>query len=460
MATTSNPLAAAAAAASIPFPNPKRTFVQNRYSQLSTKNIIAAEHRIELSDLLQEGSTALKAIYRSKFLIGEYLKYVDANYNGDGIYDFNVTTPPPFESTYVGQKKEEEKPSAETENIKEKLRTAEELIKKLYKRNSHMEIENKYLKSELSRRDKQPGSKAAPGTSTAQQENGQIPRHPLMNKRMLRRCKSCPPTRVILCSAIGGDRDRNRSKNTADNASLAVEEKKEEESGVTMLRQKVLSLTEALVSCQHENNRLSKEKKEKISLRDSLIKKYFLERDSYIAQLHNLLQEVSEKIDNPMRLTRVKQPAASINPIVAGNNMLKEVGSKLTDQISSVTTTLLHGGDATNEDLLKSTSSVTDLLGTHGDISGRKRELLRRVKKIVEGLPVDKKKPLLQLILELRQVNRSLVDSNATIMHTYEELKVRLNNDLIQEKLGTALLKDQVRSLGGTVDDEAIPSSQ
>ena len=450
MATSSNPLAAAAAAANIQFPNPKRTFVQNRYSQLDTKNVIAAEHRIELSDLLQEGTTALKAIYRSKFLFGEYLKYVDANYGGDGVYDFNVTTPPPFENTYVGQRNEEEKPTAEAENIKEKLRTAEELIKKLYKRNSHMEIENKYLRSELSRRDKPTGAKNGQ-TLAAQQELGQIPRHPLMNKRMLRRCKSCPPARVILRSAIGGE--RNRSKAAADTTSHAVEEKKEE-SGVSMLRQKVLSLTEALVSCQHENNRLSKEKKEKVSLRDSLIKKYLIERDSNIAQLHGLLQEVAEKIDNPMRLTRVKQPAASINPIVAGNNMLKEVGTKLTDQISSVTATLLNGGDATCEELLKSTSSVTDLLGTHGDISGRKRELLRRVKKIVEGLSVDKKKALLQLILELRQVNRSLVDSNGTIMETYEDLKVRLNNDLIQEKLGSALLKDQVRSLGGNVDDE------
>eukprot|EP01063_Lacrimia_lanifica_P011358 TRINITY_DN1815_c0_g3_i1.p1 TRINITY_DN1815_c0_g3~~TRINITY_DN1815_c0_g3_i1.p1 ORF type:complete len:445 (+),score=201.85 TRINITY_DN1815_c0_g3_i1:123-1457(+) len=438
MAATSNPLVAAANA--VPFSNPKRTFVQSRYSQLDTKSVVAAEQKIELADLLQEAMIELKGIYRSKFVFGEYLKHVDGNFNSDGAQDFNVATPAPFEASYVGgrRKEDENKPAeAGQETAKEKLRTAEELIKKLYRRNSLLEVENKYFKSEVGRKDKLIKEKS----HGQPQEVGQIPVKSTMSKKYVRRNRSTPPTRLILRTAQGGtESKREKKEKEPDDAS-------KEANGVTMLKQKIVTLTEALVACQHENNRLSKERHHRVSLRDSILKKYLVERDNAIAQLHMLLTEVSEKVQNPLRLTRVKQPAATVNPVVAGNNMLKEISGKLTDQISSTTQHLLQGGDAREEALLK--GAMPSQERDSQSIAGKRRELMRRTKQLVDGLPVSKKKQMLHLMNEIKQMNRSLQVSNGTVLQAYEDLKVQLNSDLVQEKLQVALLKDKVRAFGG-----------
>eukprot|EP01065_Artemidia_motanka_P014298 TRINITY_DN1825_c0_g2_i2.p1 TRINITY_DN1825_c0_g2~~TRINITY_DN1825_c0_g2_i2.p1 ORF type:complete len:495 (+),score=149.41 TRINITY_DN1825_c0_g2_i2:52-1485(+) len=448
------------------FPQPGKTYVHSRYEKLDTKRVIAAEHRIEVSDMLQEGTLSLRAIYRSKHVFSEYLKFVDPNFGGDAVHDFNITTPPPFDPNYVAQKPredEEKKRAGDGDVAREKLRTTEDLVKKIHKRNAQLEVENKYLKTELDRREKEFESRddkdGNGGVRIPDNEIGQIQRHPLMNRRMLRRCRSCPPSRVLLRTAIGGGRDAKRKKKKKkddddDSDDEKHAKKQAEDTGIKMLKHKVVSLTEALVSCQHENERLTKEKRARVSLRDSLIKKYLAERDVHIARLYKTLQEISEKVSNPMRLSRVKQPGANINPVVAANNMLREVSQKLTDQIASVTAALLRGGDTQAEELLQTTAQAageTMFTATNPcpDTSGRKRELVRRVRTLVEGLPVPKKKQLLQVVMELKQVHRNLVESNRAIMLTYEDLKVRLNNELVQMKLEAAMLRDQVLSLGG-----------
>ncbi|KAJ9446488.1 hypothetical protein DIPPA_00925 [Diplonema papillatum] len=455
----------------LPFPNPKKTFVQSRHSKLDTRGVIAAEHKIELSDLLQESTTELKAIYRSKFIFGDYLKYVDTTHAADGATEFNVAKPPPFEPTYVGQKKDD-KPSTQAANDaeKEKLRTAEELIRKLYKRNSQLEIENKYLATI-----RQAARSGKPGPGSAG-ELGQIPRHPFMTQRRARRCKSTPPTRLLL-QAHAQDPKNPRSGNgqnpSGAGAPPGADATSPADLGVSMLKQKVQSLTEALVATQHENYRLSKEKTHRVSLRDTLIKKYLVERDTSIAHLHALLQELAEKVHNPQKLTRVKQPPGSVNPVVLGNNILRETTNRLTEEISEATASLMQcSGNARYEALLSRMS--TDPVSTstsppappadppHNPAqptaapTHRRRELIRRVRGIVEGLPVGKKKSLLSLLLEIKQLNRSLVSSNATVIQTYEDLKARLNHDLVQEKLEAALLRDQVRALGGSADDDVL----
>ena len=442
----SNPLYVAAA--SIPFPNPKRTFVQSRFSQLDTKDVVIAENKIEIADLLQEISTELKAIYRAKFIFGEYLKYVDCSYNGDGATDFNVAQPPPFVQGYLNKKTlDEDKPAPAdpSDASKEKLRTAEELIKKLYKRNSLLEVENKYLKSETSAKRSEANNKLK-NAGQNETEIGQIPKHPLFSSKMMRRCRSAPPTRLLLSSATG------QYERSSKPAKEVAEEDPRELSGVATMKQRILALTEALVACQHENHRLATEKKEKVSLRDSIIKRYLVERDGSIGQLHSLLTEVQEKLQNPLRLTRVKQPGAHVNPIVAGNNMLKELGTKLNEQINTSTQSLLGVSDASaKESLLQASLGAS---AVPPELAGRRRELVRRVSQLTENLPLAKKKVLLQLMVELKQVNKALLGSRETTLQTYEHLKVRLNNELIKEKLESAYLRERVRSFGGTIEDD------
>eukprot|EP01061_Rhynchopus_euleeides_P047215 TRINITY_DN9369_c0_g1_i1.p1 TRINITY_DN9369_c0_g1~~TRINITY_DN9369_c0_g1_i1.p1 ORF type:complete len:475 (+),score=182.61 TRINITY_DN9369_c0_g1_i1:60-1427(+) len=447
MAVTSNPLIAAAA--SVPFPNPKRTFVQSRYSKLDTKDVVIAENKIELADLLQEITTELKAIYRSKFIFGDYLKYVDNNYSGDGVVEFNVASPPPFEPGYINGKKtiEDDKQAGTADpgdSAKEKLRTAEELIKKLYKRNSLLEVENKYLKSETSSAKREARSGEKPN-HPPDNEIGQIPNHPLFSAKMSRRCKSAPPTRLLLGSATSA------YEKPAGKPKEAIEEAPEV-TGVASMKQRILALTEALVACQHENHRLSQEKKEKISLRDSVLKRYLLDRDSAIGQLHSLLNEVQEKLNNPLRLTRVKQPGANINPVVAGSNMLKELGTKLNEQITQTTQSLLCVSEEVSKEHLLQSSLGPEATPAH--LAGRRREMVRRVKQLAETLPIAKKKALLQLMVELKQVNKATVGAKETILQTYEKLKDRLNKELIKEKVESAYLRERVRSFGGAIDDD------
>ena len=503
---SSNPLIAAAAA--IPFPNPRRTFVQARFSQLDTKDVVAAESKIELSDLLQEITTELKAVYRSKFIFGDYLKHVDANYSGDGGAEFNVAAPPPFEPGYLTVKKAGEGDDklgglgggavggpgggggggggvgggggggggGDGDPSREKLRTAEELIKKLYKRNSLLEVENKYLKGTGKQQQEQQqtrkGSGGSAGRGRSANEIGQIPRHPMLTAKYVRRACSAPPTRLLVGRGGGGggsgakaaasaaDPKAAAAADPTGDAAGAAAAAAADSFGTQALKGRVQALTEALVACQHEHHRLLQEKRERVSLRDSVIRRYLVERDTAIGQLHVLLTEVQDKLANPMRLTRVKQPGGGVNPVVAGNNMLKEVGTKLNEQICQVTKALLQagagagagaGGDGTKDSLLQAA------LGSDAvppELAGRRRELLRRVRALAESLPVGKKKALLQLVLELKQVNRALVGAKETVLSTYEALKVRLNNELIKEKLEAAYLRDKVRSYGGTIEDE------
>ena len=465
------------------FPTPKKTFLDARrpttdaptapQAPRNTEAVILGEHKVELTDMVLESVSLLKNVYRSKFLFGEHLKFVDPSYSGDTVNKFNLSTPPSFDPAYAHQVAPRNEPlptpaqnnqslpqqvpstPAGEAHLRDKLRTAEELIKKIFRRNTQLEVDNKHLKSEIGKYEKLAGLGRTPA-STLTCHDGHMPvDNPLYTKKLKRRCRSGPPTRTLLRTAVDG------WGLTFPKRGGGGEEapQKEDPAPVQHLKKRILQLTEALVTVQHENEKLTREKIDRVSFRDQLLQRYIAERDSQIAQLHTSLQELVQKIQNPLRLARARQPSATMKPLVATNNVLKEVSQRLTDSIAGVT-----------DDIVRKTSAAippngsTTLPTGHDDsptaggsqLGHRRKELTNRLRVIVETLPVSKRKQLLLLMSELRELFDSLVLSNRSLLQTYEDHRRQSDKDAIFLKLQIAQLRDRLRSLGGNVDEEDI----
>eukprot|EP00760_Papus_ankaliazontas_P025998 PhM_4_TR2979/c0_g1_i1/m.3933 len=84
-------------AATSGFPKPKRTPFDGSYTRMESKDVIAAEHKVEVCDSIQDCITSLKSLYRTKFIFGEQLKFVDANHASDAFGQFNVPVPASFD---------------------------------------------------------------------------------------------------------------------------------------------------------------------------------------------------------------------------------------------------------------------------------------------------------------------------------------------------------------------------
>jgi hypothetical protein len=457
-----------------------------------TKNVILAEHRTELLDMLNESVAKLKNVYRTKFVMGEHLRHVDPSYGGDSVNQFNLTTPPTFDPAYnaaatPGAVAEDEEADiapgggggggggggAGSDAAREKLRTAEELIKKLYRRNTQLEVDNKYTKAEINRMERHQGiSRTA--THNLSITDGHIPcDHPLYTPKMRRRCRSGPPQRVLLRTAVDGFGLTFPARaGTRDEPPP-----KEDAPAVQQLKKRVLQLTEALVSVQHDNELLVGERSDIRTLRDRLLRQYLTERDHSIASVHGLLQEVIGKVMNPMKLSRSKQPSLNINPVVATKKVLKEVSARLAEQIASVTDNIVKTASnglpaaPTSPARGRAASAVSpaamDVVSNDGTPSGaavdgaggekeagaRRKELARRLRGVVDTLPANKRKQLLLVLSELKELYTSLAHSNQSVLGAFDDHKAKHHQESVQLKLQIALLRDQLRSLGVT-DDE------
>lgn len=442
---------------------------------VDTKSVILSEHKAEVTDMIQESIGLLKNIYRSKFVFGDHLRYVDPSYGGDNVGQFALSTPPSFSPAYVPPPPVQDPLHAEGRDgapdggdpsLREKLRTAEELIKRLYRRNAQLEVEQKYLQGEVTRMERFAGL-ARTESHNLQMTDGHLPmRHPLYAANQRRNCRSCPPSRTLLRSAVAGHGLAFPPRGGVQDAPPP----REDPPAVAQLKRRVMQLTEALVSVQHENDKLSKEKAARVSLRDTLLRNYLVERDTHIAALHQGMQELLSTVANPMRLARSKQPGLNVNPVVAANNILKEVSERLVEQISSITgelvrkatTALPPAGAGTSvaspsrgaaqEDGANSNAKAAVIAAALDDdaqaVATRRKELTRRLRGIVDTLPVQKKKALLLLVVELRQLFDSVVVANRSLLTTYEAHKSRTDTELVQLKLELASLHDQLRAVG------------
>jgi hypothetical protein len=479
------------------FPTPKKTFLDSRRPQSdapaaihpqtprSTEAVILGEHKVELTDMVLEAVSLLKNVYRSKFLFGEHLKFVDPSFSGDTVNKFNLATPPSFDPSYAHQVVSGNRddspqapqvasaappqsggpglssatPGSNDTQMRDKLRTAEELIKKIFRRNTQLEVDNKHLKAEISKYERLAGLSRTPA-HTLTCHDGHLPAdNPLYTKKYKRRCRSGPPCRTLLRSAVDGWGLTFPKRGGGEEAAPP----KEDPVPVQHLKKRVLQLTEALVTVQHENEKLSREKIDRVSFRDQLLQRYIAERDSQIAQLHTSLQELVQKIQNPLRLARARQPSATMNPVVATNNVLKEVSQRLTDSITGVADDIVK---KTVSALPPSSSSVAAAgaeessgnaaPGGGSQLGHRRKELTNRLRSIVETLPVNKRKQLLLLMSELRELFDALVLSNRSLLTTYEDHRRQSDKDAIFLKLQVAQLRDRLRSLGGSVDEEEV----
>ena len=142
--------------------------------------------------------------------------------------------------------------------------------------------------------------------------------NPLYTPAMKRRCRSSPPTRTLLRTHVNGYGLTFPARNAGDEDMIV-----EDPPAVAMLKRRVVQLTEALVTIQHENEKLTQEKVDRVTHRDHLLKAYICDRDTQIAQLHTALQELLNKVQNPMKLARSRQPST--------NNVLREVSQRLSD---------------------------------------------------------------------------------------------------------------------------------
>lgn len=458
-------------------PQPKKSFLDARKPASEPTNVaprnadavILGEHKVELTDMLQEAMAVLKNVYRSKFVFGEHLKFVDPSFSGDTVNRFNLTTPPSFDPAYAqniqsdaGSNNSQQPGNQQQQSIndsgdsssKEKLRTAEELIKKLYRRNNQLEVENKYYKAEIQRFERLAGLSRTPA-HTLTCFDGHLPvDHPLYTKKLKRNCRSCPPTRSLLRSAVDGFGLTFPSRNATDEDLPTV---KEEQPAVAMLKRRVMQLTEALVTIQHENEKLTQEKIARVSLRDQLLKSYICDRDTHIAQLHTGLQELLNKVQNPMKLTRTRQPSSSMSPVVAAHNVLKEISQRLSDSIVASADEIVKKAShaiphdaGTGLDGRPQTAGVanTDQVGM------RRKELANRLRQIVDCMPVNKRKQLLLLVMELKQLYESLVSSNKSLLTTYEDHMKKADREAISLKIQVTSLRDQLRALGVADDDQ------
>jgi hypothetical protein len=478
MSSSSNPYLA------LGLPQPKKTFLDARKptseppkdgTPRNADAVILGEHKVELTDMLQESVAMLKNVYRSKFVFGEHLKFVDPSFSGDTVNRFNLTTPPVFDAAYASQNSAAVVPSqaqggnSDAPNAnsnaegggggdsasKERLRTAEELIKKLYRRNNQLEVENKYFKAEIQRFERLAGLGRSP-SHTLTVYDGHIPNdHPLYVKKLKRHCRSCPPTRTLLRSSVDGfglTFPPMRNQNAGFDEGTPA---KEDPPAVSMLKRRVMQLTEALVTIQHENEKLTQEKVDRITLRDNILKRYIMERDTQISQLHTSLQDVLAKVHNPMKLTRTRQPSSSMSPVVAANNVLKEISQKLSDSIA-----------ATADEIVKKATQAMPPSAADDDandaaleakaVGMRRKELANRLRQIADGMPVSKRKQLLLLLTELKQLYESLVNSNKSLLQTYEDHMRGADKKMIGLKIQVTSMKDQLRSLCVTEEDSEV----
>jgi hypothetical protein len=261
---------------------------------------------------------------------------------------------------------------------------------------------------------------------------------------------------------------------------------KEDPLPVAQLKKRVLQLTEALVSVQHDNEVLQREREERVGSREQLLRKYFHERDLQIAGLQALLTELIGKVNNPMKLARAKQPALSINPVVAHMNVIREVSQRLAEQIGALSGEIVKtstgaippaGADGSSSPSRHAGGGGASLGATasgggnpNASIGGatldgelppggesreagaRRKELSKRLRSVVDTLPIVKRKQLLLLLTELRELYQTLVLNNQTLVQSFDGYKARTNNELVQLKMQTALLRDQLRSLGASED--------
>jgi hypothetical protein len=445
-----------------------------------TKAVILAEHKVELTDMLQESTALLKNVYRSKFVLGETLKHVDPSYAGDSVGQFNLATPPTFDPAYsipnpLAEEAEDEAAARAAlqrgggsgaaaggdDASRERLRTAEELIKKLYRRNTQLEIENKYVKSEIAKLERLQGLSRT-GSHNLAITDGHIPLdHPLYSKKLRRNCRSVPPQRTMLRTAVSG----YGLTFPARAGTREEPQPKEDPLPVAQLKKRVLQLTEALVAVQHDNDVLQRERDERNGLREAILRKYFAERDQQITSLHALLQDLLAKVNNPMKLARAKQPALTVNPVVAHQNVIREVSQRLAEQIGALTGEIVKTSsgalppDSPRDQSPHRRAAPADDFDASGIVGGesreagaRRKELSRRLRNVVESLPVIKRKQLLLLLTELRELYQTLVLNNQCIVQNYDTYKTRTNAETVQLKMQVALLRDQLRSLGASED--------
>lgn len=454
----------------------------------NTDAVILGEHKVELTDMLQESIATLKNVYRSKFVFGEHLKFVDPSFSGDTVSRFNLTTPPSFDPAYSQNLQSDNTASptiaanpqqqagdagdnSANSREREKMRTAEELIKKLYRRNNQLEVENKYYKSEIQRFERLAGLGRTPA-HTLTCFDGHLPvDNPLYTAKQRRNCRSCPPSRTMLRTAVKGYGLTFPSRNPNGEEDAAPP--REEPPVVAALKKRVMQLTEALVTIQHENEKMTQEKIDRLTLRDNMLKRYICDRDTFIAQLHTQLQELQNKVQNPMKLARTRQPSSSMSPVVAAHNVLKEISQRLSENIASAaedivkkTGSALPAGAAdaplapappprpgTAGAVVEAASAAADAVGL------RRKELANRLRAIVDNMPVTKRKQLLLVMMELKQLYEALVSSNKSLLQTYEDHMRRADRDMIALKIQVASLRDQLRSMGVS-EEEVLPMSQ
>lgn len=469
-----------------------------------TKSVVLAENRIEILDMLAESVATLRNVYRSKFVLGDHLRLVDPSYSGDSTNRFDLSVPPPFDPAYGLQAAagaaEDDAPAATGTGAqggdtasKEKLRVAEELIKKLFRRNTQLETDNKYLKAEIVKLERMQGLSREQSHNLSI-EDGHIPlNHPSYTKKMVRRCRSIPPQRTMLRSAVNGFGlsfpPRPGSKEHED----ALHASHDDPLPVVQLKSRILQLTEALVVVQHDNEQLVKERSERLSMRDSLLRQYLAEHDAQVARLNRLLQDLIVKVQNPLKLMRAKQPAFDLNPVVVAQNILREVSQALSDQVQAVTCDIVRdtltampppgpiGGPSSSASRPAAISSPTrgaNAVGRHaasgsgGAVAmleaaalttddstaveglGRRKDLARRLRSLAEQLPVPKRKQLLLLLTELKELYVALCRSNGSLLDHVEQSRERFSADLIRLKMEGALLRDALRACG--LDDKAV----
>ena len=408
--------------------------------------VLLVEHKVEITDMLQESLALLDNAYRSKQVFGDHLRYVDPSYSGDGVLKLQLNTPPTFDPSYgtsVSQAAEPQTLPRSSSNqmgdgeLQRKLRTAEELIKKLFKKNTQLEVENKYFRDELARMDRLVGLSRAP-QHTIQVHDGHQPLdHPLFTAETRRRCRSCPPSRTLMRTAVNGF-----------GLTFTPDEPSEDQQGQSAenangLRKRIVQLTESLVAVQHENDLLVREKQSRVSHRDRLLNHYLVMRDKQLAQLRWSLQQTILKVNNPAKLFRARQPNPGTNPVVATNNILKEVSQRLVSEIASVADEIMLKSDA-----IVGGGQETWGQGSVESVGTQRRELVQRLRAITDTLPLAKKKQLLNLFSEVRQLFDSLVEGHRCLLNTYDTMRRTSTHDVVQLKLEVSLLKDQLRSGG------------
>ena len=81
--------------------------------------------------------------------------------------------------------------------------------------------------------------------------------------------------------------------------------------------------------------------------------------------------------------------------------------------------------------------------------AARRRELLTRLRPIVEALPLQRRKQLLHLMCELRHLFDCLVLSHRTLLSRYDDDRKEAHRQAVQLQVDRSLLRDQIGELEG-----------